>query len=162
MDLSGRGPAYRGVTVRCPGCAEAMRCDAVPSAEIDVCDACGGLWVDWFDGEIQTLAAEAAAARERGASTLATLENGPRATGSSACPRCMQALRPELHRFSDARDGELVDGVELFRCPECAGSFVPRASAHLLLDRLREPPAVTLWEALVALLKRLVGTKPGG
>jgi Zn-finger nucleic acid-binding protein len=136
-----------------------MRCEAVPSAEIDVCDACGGLWVDWFDGEVQTLAAEAAEARES-AGWSAGARVGAK-SGSNACPRCMQSLRPELHRFHDARDGELVTGVELFRCPECAGSFVPRPSAHLLLDRVREPPAVTFWEALVALLRGLVrGSSP--
>ena len=69
----------------------------------------------------------------------------------------MRSLTPELHRFTDASDRELVTGVELFRCSDCAGSFVPRASAHLLLDRAREPRAVTLWEALVTVLKRLVG-----
>ena len=67
---------------------------------------------------------------------------------------------PELYRFSDASEHELVTGVELLRCSECLGCFVPRPSAHLLLDRLREPRAATLWEALVALLKRLVGGRP--
>jgi Zn-finger nucleic acid-binding protein len=129
-----------------------MRCQSVPSAEIDVCDACDGLWVDWFDGEIHTVAAEVAARRELGARTHRS-SRAPIGT----CPRCRQALRAELHRFPDAREGELVDGVELYRCPECAGSFVPRGSAHLLLDRALEPPAVTLWEAFVAVLKRLVG-----
>ena len=157
MDLSGRGPAYRGVTVRCPACAEAMRCEAVPSAEIDVCDACGGLWVDWFDGQVHTLAVEAEAARVDRGAPPPSAANARQGGGSGACPRCMRALTPELHRFSDASDAELVTGVELLRCSECAGSFVPRASAHLLLDRVREPRAVTLWEALVTLLKRLVG-----
>ncbi len=157
MDLSGRGPAYRGRTVRCPGCSEEMRCEAVPSAEIDVCDACGGLWVDWFDGEVETLAAEAEAARvERGAPPPARAGSAARG-GSGVCPRCQQALTTELYRFSDATDDELVTGVELLRCSECAGSFVPRGSAHLLLDRVREPRAVTLWEAFVARLQRLVG-----
>lgn len=159
MDLSHRGPAYRGMAVRCPGCGEVMRCEAVPSAEIDVCDACGGLWVDWFDGEVHTLAAEAEAARiDRGVpppGLAATARGG----GTSACPRCLRVLETELYRFTDASEGELVTGVELLRCSECAGSFVPRGSAHLLLDRVREPRAMTLWEALVALLQRLVGSR---
>lgn len=155
MDLSGRGPAYRGMTVRCPGCGDAMRCEAVPSAELDVCDPCGGLWVDWFDGEVHALAVEAEAARiDRGESAPASSHG--QARGSGACPRCQRPLTLELYRFSDASDDEFVTGVELQRCPECAGCFVPRASAHLLLDRVRDPRAMTLWEALVALLKRLV------
>jgi Zn-finger nucleic acid-binding protein len=137
-----------------------MRCEAVPSAEVDVCDACGGLWIDWFDGEVHTVAAEAEAAREGGgwgAVSMSRASSVPGA-GSGACPRCHQALRPEQYRFTDAKNEELVSGVELFRCSDCAGCFVPRPSAHLLLDRAREPPAVTLWEALVAIMKRLVGT----
>lgn len=152
MDLSGRGPAYRGVTVRCPGCAAPMRCEAVPSAEIDVCDACGGLWVDWFDGDVHTVAAEAEAARA-GVPAPVPAPAG----GSGACPRCARALQLEMYRFTDATERELITGVELLRCPECAGSFVPRSSAHLLLDRVREPRAVTLWEALVGVIRRLVG-----
>lgn len=157
MDLSGRGPAYRGSTVRCPGCGHPMRSEAVPSAEVDVCDTCGGLWVDWFDGEVHTLAAEAEAARvDRGTPPPGMLGEPPKG-GTSSCPRCMRALTSELYRFKDASEDELLTGVELLRCAECAGSFVPRASAHLLLDRVREPRSVTLWEALVALLRRLVG-----
>jgi Zn-finger nucleic acid-binding protein len=158
MDLTGRAPVYRGVVVRCPQCGDAMRSEPVPrrSVEVDVCDACGGLWLDWFDGEVQALAVEAEAARvDRGTPPPSHLSR-PRG-GTSACPRCMRPLVPELHRFGDASDDELVNGVELLRCTECVGSFVPRSSAHLLLDRVREPRAATLWEALVALIQRLVG-----
>jgi Zn-finger nucleic acid-binding protein len=132
-----------------------MRAEAVVSAEVDVCDACEGLWVDWFDGEIQTLAAEAEAARlDRGS----PLPRPPPAAGAAlgACPRCTKALAAERYRFADASGDELVADVDLFRCPECAGSFVPRSSAHLLLDRVREPRGPTLWEALIALLRRLI------
>ncbi|MDF2697730.1 MAG: hypothetical protein K0S65_6113 [Labilithrix sp.] len=138
-----------------------MRCEAVPSAEIDVCDVCGGLWVDWFDGEVHTLAAEAEAARaERGERPpIGVNAAGSSSSASRSCPRCHHGLGLELHRFHDARDDELVNGVELFRCPECAGSFVPRPSVRLLLDRVSEPPVVTLWEAFVALLRRLVDAR---
>jgi hypothetical protein len=66
----------------------------------------------------------------------------------------MRALEPDVYRFPDAKPDELVADVELLRCAECAGSFVPRASAHLLLDRETEPRTVTLWEAIVQLLQR--------
>lgn len=138
-----------------------MRCEAVPSAEVDICDACGGLWIDWFDGEVQTLAIEAEAARmERGAPPPGMLPRRAQPTGgASACPRCMRALAQELFQFPDVTEGELVTGVELLRCSECAGSFVPRPSAHLLLDRVREPRAATFWEAVVAFLRGLVSAK---
>ncbi len=158
MDLSGRGPAYRSTIVRCPRCGNAMRCESVPSAEVDVCDTCGGLWVDWFDGDVHTLAAETEAARvDRGTPPPGMLDERIPEGGTPSCPRCMRELTSELYRFPDAADDELVAGVELLRCGECAGSFVPRASAHLLLDRVREPRSATLWEAFVALLRRLLG-----
>jgi Zn-finger nucleic acid-binding protein len=134
-----------------------MRCETVPSAEVDVCDSCGGLWVDWFDGDVHTLAAETEAARIDRGTPLPT--PNAKAGGSGACPRCIRALGPEHYRFRDASDDELLTGVELLRCSECLGSFVPRSSAHLLLDRIREPRAVGLWEALVAVLKALVGSR---
>jgi Zn-finger nucleic acid-binding protein len=136
-----------------------MRAEPVPSAEVDVCDHCGGLWVDWFDGEIVTLAAEAEAARvDRGTPPpgLGQSAIDARGGGTNTCPRCTRELLPELFRFPDAAPDELVAGVELRRCAECAGSFVPRPSAHLLLDRVRAPRTVTLWEALVELLRRIV------
>src|SRR6185369_3575961 len=116
--------------------------------EVEACDSCGGLWVDWFDGELQSLAVEAEAARvERGAPPPAVRLVGPAETRAheSTCPHCTRALVQELFRFSDAIDDELVPGVELLRCPECVGSFIPRSSAHLLLDRVREPRKLTLW-----------------
>jgi Zn-finger nucleic acid-binding protein len=140
-----------------------MRQEPVPSAEVDVCDACGGLWIDWFDGDIPTLAAEAAEARASRESVLPTSIPRRRAVyGTGACPRCLRALAADTFRFPDASPDELIDHVELLRCAECAGSFVPRASAHLLLDRAKEPSrSVSIWAALVELLKRLVGSRTG-
>jgi Zn-finger nucleic acid-binding protein len=129
-------------------------------AEIDVCDACGGLWADWFDGELHAIAADAESLRvERG-----TPLPPPRAPLAGACPRCVEPLAPELYRFSDAREGELITGVELFRCAGCLGAFVPRGSAQLLLDRREEGPPATLWEAALAFLRRVFGpsaARPG-
>lgn len=143
--------AYRDGIVRCPGCASIMRREAVPSAEVDVCDACGGLWVDWFDGEVQTLAAEAEAVRVDRGTPLPSSPHAERGT----CPRCMRGLDADHIRFADATDRELLTGVDLLRCGECLGAFVPRSSAHLLLDRTREPRAMTLLEVLIELVRRL-------
>jgi Zn-finger nucleic acid-binding protein len=59
-DLTGKAMGYRGVAIRCPGCAAPMRQLNLEeaAAEVDVCDACGGLWVDWFDGEVRAIATE--------------------------------------------------------------------------------------------------------
>lgn len=131
-----------------------MRQEPVPSAEVDVCDACGGLWIDWFDGDIPTLAAEAEEAR---ASRGTPIPSRPASPGHGSCPRCTRPLHADTFHFPEAAAGDLIDHVELLRCEECAGSFVPRPSAHLLLDRAKSPAqAVGFWQAVVDLLKRLV------
>ena len=166
MDPSRPPTAYRAGIVRCPGCGEVMRAEPVvfsrgaggqpaPGSEVDACDSCGGLWVDWFDGELQSLAVEAEAARVERGTPPPPLRSSKAAAHDSTCPGCRRALVQELFRFSDAIDDELVPGVEVLRCPECVGSFIPRSSAHLLLDRVREPRKLTLWEVLVLLLERL-------
>jgi Zn-finger nucleic acid-binding protein len=133
-----------------------MRTEFTKTAQVDACDACGGLWVDWFDGELHDIAAEAEAARVERGTPLPPPSLDPEARSKACdCPRCTKRLEAELYRFRDARDDELVTGVELLRCSECAGAFVPRGSAHLLLDRVREGRPAGLWEALVALLRSL-------
>jgi Zn-finger nucleic acid-binding protein len=131
-----------------------MRRETVESTELEVCDVCEGLWVDWFDGEVIAVAIEAEAARlDRGTPP----PSRPRTptTGSGACPRCRRALVAELYRFADAKEDDLITGVELMRCADCAGAFVPRGSAHLLLDRQRATRSVTAWEALAAFVRQL-------
>ncbi len=155
MHLSRPTPsdAYRLAVLRCPACAEPMRREITPSAELEVCDACEGLWIDWFDGEVSTVAVEAEAARVDRGTPLPKRISGEIA-GSRACPRCHHSLAPELYRFTDAKHDDPIGGVEVLRCADCAGAFVPRASAHLLLDRARQERRWTTWEAIVALLRR--------
>ncbi len=138
-----------------------MRTEPTQSAEVDVCDACGGMWVDWFDGDVHSIAIEAEIARVERGTPLPSRSGLPPALADKhdpkRCPRCSQNLAAELYRFADAREHEdaLVAGVELFRCSDCAGAFVPRGSAHLLLDRVKEGPPMTLWEVVVAWLRRV-------
>jgi Zn-finger nucleic acid-binding protein len=77
-------------------------------ATIDLCRKCGGVWLDWEDGDFASIAREVppAAAREI-----------PR-SGPGACPRCNRPLAVEVFR----------DTAEVLRCAECAGAFVPYAS----------------------------------
>lgn len=70
----------------------------------------------------------------------------------------MRSLAADIYRFPDAARGELIDHVEILRCEECAGSFVPRPSARLLLDRVSSrPETASVWDGLVQLLRRLLG-----
>lgn len=153
MDLSGNAPGYRAPSARCPQCAAMLRAEVVPSAKVEACDTCGGVWVDWFDGDVRTLAVEAEAARLARGDRPSLVPAGTE--GSGDCPRCQARLGNEVVRFADALEAELVGGVEILRCAECAGCFVPRSSAHLLLERVREPRTATFWEVLVTVLKRL-------
>src|SRR4051812_21090410 len=90
VDLTGRAQGYRGAAVRCPGCAEPMTVEMLAEAEVDVCGACGGMWVDWFDGEVKRVATAVLASESERASRpsapTSSLRNEAFATG--ACPRC--------------------------------------------------------------------------
>ena len=178
MDLTGRAPGYRGIAIRCPGCAESMATEAVGDADVDVCTACGGMWVDWFDGEVRTVASSVLAGERARASRptpAPALRNESVATG--ACPRCMRQLAVERYvvrvavgpKTSERTSVSTTTGADLLRCEECAGVFVPRSSAALLATLPPDeeaPPSSTEasgvleplpWQRFVALLKRLVG-----
>lgn len=155
MTLGGPGPAYRDAPARCPGCGEAMHGEITTSGTVDVCASCGAIWVDWFDGDVQAIASETEALRVERGTPLPPPSDLAARPGSMRCPRCDRTLGSELYRFADAREGELITGVEVGRCAECAGAFVPRGSAHLLLDRLHEGPPATLWEVVLGFVQRL-------
>jgi Zn-finger nucleic acid-binding protein len=179
MDITGRVPGYRGVAVRCPGCADPMTVEALEGADVDVCNACGGFWIDWFDGEIRAVAAETLAKNLVGRpSEPGSARNEARAIG--ACPRCSRQLVRERYAASSivASDGgapavrtSTETGAELMRCEECAGAFVSRDSAALLatLPPEADPPSradegVAVleplpWQRLLAVLRRLLGLR---
>ena len=178
MDLTGRAPGYRGMAIRCPGCAESMAIEAVGDADVDVCTACGGMWVDWCDGEVRHVATSILAGEPAHASRPpppSSLRNEAVATG--ACPRCMRQLAVERYvvrvavgpKTSERTSVSTTTGADLLRCEECAGVFVPRTSAALLATLPPDeeaPPSSTEanavleplpWQRFVALVKRLIG-----
>lgn len=169
MDITGRVPGYRGVAVRCPGCAEPMTIEALDGADVDVCNACGGIWVDWFDGEIGAVARETLAKDLVGRPSTSA-RNEPRAVG--ACPRCTRQLVHERYvvRGAPSGAGATTTGADLLRCEECAGAFVSRESAALLVTlpadespRSEGEPARVLeplpWQKLLAVIRRLLGLR---
>jgi hypothetical protein len=155
-----------------------------PDSEVDLCDACGGLWVDWFDGEVRVVATEtlrmnesAQSSRPEGAASVPTSRNEPAAAG--ACPRCTRQLVAERYMLTAEVASRRVEGkvslipaatgAELLRCEECMGSFVSRSSAEVLswLSATDQPPpssaAVPLkpvpWSRFVGMLRSFVGIK---
>jgi Zn-finger nucleic acid-binding protein len=173
MDITGGAGGYRAVAIRCPGCAESMTVQALAEAEVDICHACGGLWLDWFDGELRAVTNEALQAGASTAGPLPGARNEALAVG--ACPRCTRQLVPERYVLNvelPTGEGEARKvltqrtGAELLRCEDCAGVFVTRASAEVLatLPPEEAPPSESPaaleplpWQKLVLLLKRLLG-----
>jgi hypothetical protein len=80
------------------------------------------IWVDWFDGDLVQMV--------RGAPRVygARLPDRP---GRGDCPRCHRALADE--RYHDST-------VDVRRCADCAGVFVPRSSVGAVA-RLAEAAA---------------------
>jgi Zn-finger nucleic acid-binding protein len=171
MDLGGRISGYRGVAIRCPGCGEPMLQDNVGDAEVDVCATCGGIWLDWFDGETGALAIgvldKESSGMTRHPSTPDTPRNEPRATG--ACPRCTRQLAVERYMATSIEDGqrhERSTGADLLRCADCMGVFLSRSSAEMIVAIANEdgprslPPAnvqAAFWERIVSVLRKIFG-----
>jgi Zn-finger nucleic acid-binding protein len=182
VDITGRVSGYRGAAVRCPGCAEPMSVEVLDEAEVDVCGSCGGMWVDWFDGEIKRVATEVlkteTARTSRPSAPASSLRNEAFATG--ACPRCTRQLaieryvvKADVGRGSERTSISTATGADLLRCEECAGVFVPRTSAGLLAtlpaDEDEVPPPSSAvgpgvleplpWQRFMAVVRRLIGLR---
>jgi Zn-finger nucleic acid-binding protein len=158
-----------------------MTVEVLAEAEVDVCGSCGGMWVDWFDGEVKRVATEVLDGERQRASRpsaeTSSLRNEAFATG--ACPRCTRQLAIERYVVkADVRgsSGERTSvstttGADLLRCEECAGVFVPRTSAGLLAtlppdEDEAKPPSSSVgagvleplpWLRFMALVRRLIG-----
>jgi Zn-finger nucleic acid-binding protein len=145
MDLKRRAEGYRDVALRCPGCAEPMTSTPAQEGDVDLCSACGGIWLDWFDGDVRTASSEVLATSAEHAAAAPAARNEERASG--ACPRCGTQLVAERHPAT---------GVDLRRCEHCAGVFVNATSAAILAASsgasvADEPPAPeTGWLARLA------------
>lgn len=167
MELGGRVSGYRGVAIRCPGCGDPMVQENVADAEVDVCPSCGGIWLDWFDGETSALTVGVLENEKKGAQRSKPQQNEPRATG--ACPRCTRQLVAERYlatSFEDGKRTQRATGADLLRCEECAGVFVSRSSAEMLVAVANEegprslPPAnvqAAFWERILGVLRKVFG-----
>lgn len=102
--------AYRTGAPLCPTCREPLEAHGLdaPSAEVDLCKRCGGVWLDWEDGDFTSLARELPPASGR----ILPRE------GPGVCPRCRRELKVEVFQGT----------AEVLRCGECAGAFLPYPS----------------------------------
>lgn len=118
---------YRSRTRSCPACAKPMQQRTVPagtgeSAEVDLCELCGGVFIEFFDGEpasvalgVQALVHEAPIAPSRA---------WPERAGCPDCGVPMRAMR--------YMDGE--EGPPVFRCDSCMALFVGHGQLGELAD----------------------------
>jgi Zn-finger nucleic acid-binding protein len=137
--------AYRDALRLCPACARAMDTRTVHDVVIDVCSGCKGLWLDWFDGELAQVAHDAA--------PLSLPRSPAPEPGTKTCPDCRTPLAHQAYQN--------VSG--LFRCGECAGTFVPRTSFEALAqltDAVEEHPRSALRRLVDAILHLLDDALP--
>jgi len=163
-----------------------MTAEPISDAEVDVCAACGGIWIDWFDGEVRRVAGEVLAGDHARAPSPNPGGSPLRAeaVATGACPRCTRQLVVERYEVpvppgaaSGTRRPAVATptGAELLRCEECAGVFAPRTSAVVLASlpsddepasfaRAHAPGGAELprleplpWEKVIALFRRLLG-----
>ncbi len=99
---------YRTTRVSCPLCGSAMEDRAASDAIVDVCSDCHAVWIDWFDGDIGTLAADIQVPKVIPQSL----------TDKRPCPRChVDLVAEKLYGH----------GPHVYRCGDCSGVLVPSA-----------------------------------
>jgi Zn-finger nucleic acid-binding protein len=136
--------AYRESLARCPVCKIDMERRSAQDAEVDVCRECRGLWIDWFDGDTWMVANDALPLSMRDPLPL---------PAHAPCPRCTAVLFSARHEKT---------GPVVLRCPECFGTFVPRAALDDLVafsPKSERPEPARL--RFVERLKKLLGLGPG-
>jgi Zn-finger nucleic acid-binding protein len=110
---------------------------------VDVCEACGGIWVDPSDGDIGEIATQVRVPETAN-------EEDPDASLPRTCPRCVVPLGPII-----------VRDVGLFRCGTCRGTFVPRVmlDAAMWIHGEDEAPPPTAIDGLRGWVRLLLGRR---
>jgi Zn-finger nucleic acid-binding protein len=136
-----RRRAYREGGARCPACSQAMQDQPIDGARVDVCEACGGVWMEPSAGDIGEIATQVHVPE-----TVADAEVD--ASLPRTCPRCAVRLMAIT-----------VNDVGLFRCGACSGTFIPRAmlDAAMWLHYEDEAPPPTALEGLRGWVRLLLG-----
>jgi hypothetical protein len=146
-----RAMTYRGRQRSCPACAGPMEELRVPTgeaepsgyAEVDRCAGCGGLFLEFFDGEPSRLS-RAVMARPRAQ---------PRARPPAGVLTCCDCERPMVRR------PYLGQGPDLARCEACLAVFLSPAEAARLAQLTLRPEVE---EKEPSWLVRLLRWLPGG
>jgi hypothetical protein len=134
---------YRDNAFFCPGCSAAMEERPTAEALIDVCPQCGGVYLDWFDGEPQVaLAGWAPQPHSR--------HPVQRLTGH--CPKCGGGF-----------EGEELGGTGamIFRCTGCMGFYATEDAARMIAGYTEPLPseAPSFWARLIETMRILFDVK---
>ena len=107
----------------CPRCFEPLKVMTVEGVSVDLCDRCGGLWLD--KGEAETLLSKRPLPDflTRPAARQDSVEF--RRQGQRECPRCSTGLQLSA-----------VEGVQLDGCARCGGVFLDRGELDELQQRV--------------------------
>lgn len=146
-DATSGAQSYRQPAPRCPGCSTLMGARTAGEALVDVCPACRGVWLDWFDGDAPPVARELAPLSRPSHGLIEPTPEG------GHCPRCQAALYAEPYAAPT--------GPVIMRCGECAGTFVPRgafdALAALETGEAPEPEAPAgFFRRLIEVVRELI------
>ena len=135
--------AYRSAALLCPCCPETLRPILLTGATVDLCDHCGGVWFDWFDGDASSLARELAPV---------TPAEGLASGGQLRCPRCVVALHDEVPPGC---------ALPVLRCSSCAGFFASALSLRELAALASVPDDAPrdedFWARLLRWLQGILG-----
>ncbi len=150
--------SYRAGLLRCPACGEGLEPVAHGDETVDVCPACAGVWVDWFDGAVHDVAR--AVDSHRPSRPLTVASEARAASPHHTCPRCTVTL---AHELAVGMAGGGLEQPWVERCGDCGGAFVPKASVGLFATMAApEAPAGTpeagLWGRLTTALRDLFGS----
>jgi hypothetical protein len=89
------------------------------SAWVDVCDSCGGVFIEFFDGESSAIARDLVKSAPLRAGTSVDSEAKP------ICPECAIPMHTGSY---------LGDGPEIERCGGCASLFMTRDGLEAMAD----------------------------
>jgi Zn-finger nucleic acid-binding protein len=107
---------------------------------IDLCDRCGGVFLEFFDGEPGSLSREI---RQH----LSRFESPLKVGGDPfACPDCNRVM--EVHPYLD-------EGPNIARCNRCMAVFATPEQVRALADFHFIQDAPSWFERLVALLRSI-------
>jgi len=105
-------PSTRSVS-SCPRCYDPFHTKVVEGVSVDLCDRCGGLWLDRGEAECLLRSQPLPDFLTNPSARQQSVEF--RRQGQRECPRCSVALQLAA-----------VEGVQLDGCAQCGGVFLDR------------------------------------